>query len=365
MLTASVTSFRNHVSLKMAANVGAVSDKRTGDMQLAYEGTWLGHHSGNPINLTEALFAKWAREFKAHGEPLLVDYEHQTMMVGENGKPNPASGHIHDLSIRHGERGAELWARVEWTEAAAKYIRGGEYKSCSIVFMPVVDRVTGKDLGLQLTSVGLTNTPFLEGMAPIQLSFQGAGLMAKNKGAALAVDPTVEEEPAAMADDVTDETPAAELADEPPADDAAEMADEPMASPCADVIGEMMKLSGLDDAALAAKLAENMDEIMGLIGTQVEAVAASAAAPSAEVVALSASVAELKATVAKMATELKVVRDLRPATAMSSLSPEKRANAIDLSAFNPVQKKHYENLLRTRSPEAAYTLVANNPRMAR
>jgi phage I-like protein len=353
---ASVYSYRDRSSLSISANVGAVSAKRVGDMQLAYVGTWLGHHSGQPIELTEKLFQKWVADFTAHGEPLLVDYEHQTMMVQENGKPNPASGHIHEMSIRHGERGAELWARVEWTDAAAKYIRGGEYKSCSIVFMPVTDRVTGKDLGLQITSVGLTNTPFLEGMAPIQLSFQGVGLMAK--------EPMIEEEkPAEMA---ADAPPPAE--DKPEDEAPAELAEDPSQSPLALVMAEMSKLSGLSDAELSAKISENMDKIMSLVGTAVQAVAASATPPAddSRIVALSATVADLSAKIAKMSNTLDVARGLAPVVALSSVGPEPRVkDGVDVSSLNPVQMGHFNNLCKTRSAEIAFKQVSNNPRLAR
>lgn len=339
---------KSHVSILSA--IGDVDDSRTGDIQLAYEGVWKGHHSGQPIKLTEALFSKWVAAFKARGEKLLVDYEHQTMLAHENGKPNPASGHIIGLSIRHGERGAELWGRVTWTLRAADFIRSGEYTSCSIVFMPVVDRVSGEDLGLQITSVGLTNTPFLEGMAPIQLSFQGVGLMD---------EPIVEEKEAALAEDMPVE--------EAPTEEPKEMADPAELSPLAAVMAGMAKTSGKSEAELADAFAANMDAIMQLIGTEVEAVAASATAPRADVVALSAQLSAQADKIAKMETQLRVIAGLKPAVALSSVPNEKRdPKMVDPSALNPVQLGHFNNLLKVgKEPAVALSLVVNNPRMAR
>ena len=342
MGTPAAHTFRtSHVSILSA--IGDVDDSRTGDIQLAYVGVWKGHHSGQPIKLTEALFSKWVAAFNARGEKLLVDYEHQTMLAHENGKPNPASGHIVGLSIRHGERGAELWGRVTWTLRAADFIRSGEYTSCSIVFMPVVDRVSGEDLGLQITSVGLTNTPFLEGMAPIQLSFQGVGLMD---------EPIVEEKEAALAEDMPVE--------EAPAEEPKELADPAELSPLAAVMADMAKTAGKSEAELAEAFAANMDAIMGIIGTQVEAVAATATAPHADVVLLSARIAKLE-------TQLRVIAGLKPAVALSSVPNEKRdPSVVDPSALNPTQLGHFNNLLKIgKEPAVALSLVVNNPRMAR
>ena len=352
MGTAVAHAFKSKASVSILSTIGSVDDTRTGDVQLAYEGVWKGHHSGQPIRLTEALFSKWVKAFTDRGQPLLVDYEHQTMLAHENGKPNPASGHIIALSIRHGERGAELWGRVTWTLRAADFIRSGEYTSCSIVFMPIVDRVSGEDLGLQITSVGLTNTPFLEGMAPIQLSFQGAGLMAD----APIEDP--KKEPAALADDAPPP--------DAPTDEPTEMADPAALSPLAAVCADMAKTSGKSEEELAAAFAANMDKIMELIGTQVEAVAASATAPSADFVALSAQVAAQGATIEKLQTQLKIVSGLKPATSLSSVPIEKKdPGAIDVSALNPVQLSHFNNLAKTREPAVALKLVTSNPRLAR
>lgn len=61
---------------------------------------------------------------------LVVDYEHQTDYVTDNGQPAPAAGWAKELAVRVDG----IWARVEWTEKAAAMIRAGEYRFVSPTF---------------------------------------------------------------------------------------------------------------------------------------------------------------------------------------------------------------------------------------
>jgi hypothetical protein len=88
----------------------------------------------------------------------------------ENNPGNaPAQGWVQDLDIREGADGkAQLWAKTRWLENMRQAINGGQYKWASVVVLfDARDPVTNEDVGALLTSVAVTNTPFVEGMAPL------------------------------------------------------------------------------------------------------------------------------------------------------------------------------------------------------
>lgn len=332
----------------LLSDVGALPASRTTDMHLAYEGEWLGHI--RPVVLTEALFDSWIDGFNKAGRPLPVDYEHQTTRVAENGKPNPLAGRITKLFKTKDQRGAHLWGTTTFTPRAAEYLVSDEYTSCSIVFNPVKDRVSGEDLGLQLTSVALTNTPFLDGLEkPVLMTFQpNEAPMAE-----IEIETKEDEKELAAPDATSEEKPAEEPAAEAPA------VNEEKMSALSESIAAMRKLTGMDDDQLAGALASNMDKIAGVLGTQ-----ASLSAPKDEsAVALSAIQAELAA----LKTELSVVRGLVPApTSLHSVEPNAK-HVVSLSAFNDRQKFHF-NTLKTHygyDDAKAFDTVNRNPRMAR
>lgn len=100
--------------------------------------------------------------FRAHKTPLVIDYEHQTMLAEENGQPAPAAGFVRDMEWREG---SGLWLKVELTPRARRYIAKGEYRYFSPVFR--FDERTG--VVLELLMGALTNNPALDGMAPLEL----------------------------------------------------------------------------------------------------------------------------------------------------------------------------------------------------
>ncbi|RUQ13261.1 phage protease [Aeromonas dhakensis] len=96
--------------------------------------------------------AKLIDMFKNMGLPLVIDYEHGQELKAPEGEEAPAAGWIEDLELRDGE----LWARVSWTERAAKAINSREYRFLSPAF--------AYDASMQilgLSSVALTNKPNL------------------------------------------------------------------------------------------------------------------------------------------------------------------------------------------------------------
>lgn len=96
--------------------------------------------------------------FRAKKNPMVVDYEHQTVLTKDNGKPAPAAGWVHDLEWREGKG---LFAvGVKWTDAAKASIQADEYRYISPVFN--YDKLTGAVL--RLHNAALTNNPALDGM---------------------------------------------------------------------------------------------------------------------------------------------------------------------------------------------------------
>ncbi|NUZ08939.1 phage protease [Piscinibacter koreensis] len=105
----------------------------------------------------------------AASTPIVIDYEHQTMLAPENGKPAPAAGWITHVEWRVGQG---LFSRVDWTAAARQRIAAKEYRFIS----PVIeyDRATGQITGLH--NAALTNFPALLGMQPVVAQLRaGAG----------------------------------------------------------------------------------------------------------------------------------------------------------------------------------------------
>ncbi len=109
-----------------------------------------------PFVVDEPAMAEAVRRFRERGPDMVVDYEHQTEMDTEA----PAAGWITDL-IDRGREG--LWAVVEWTQRAARYLANREYRYYSPVFLisPESRRL------VELLRVALTNAPRLNTIRPI------------------------------------------------------------------------------------------------------------------------------------------------------------------------------------------------------
>lgn len=108
-------------------------------------------------------FEAMKAQIAQRGVDLVVDYEHQTLA----GTQAPAAGWVKELMLE----GGQIKARVEWTPRAAEYLANKEYRYLSPVI--TVRKADGKATGLH--SLALTNTPAIEGMAPIvnSLTFEG------------------------------------------------------------------------------------------------------------------------------------------------------------------------------------------------
>lgn len=174
-----VPNHPGRVALRALLPLVAENSDRTW-VQFAYEGPFKGHHSG-PFEFTPELFQQVLRNFNANPNPTPLNYEHP--QYDKDGQPVPAAGWVHELRLKNGDKGVELWGLVEFTKRGASFIREGEYRFCSVVIdFASLDRVSGEDIGAELLEVGLTNVPFLTGMQPIRLSRRHGVRLTKGVG---------------------------------------------------------------------------------------------------------------------------------------------------------------------------------------
>ena len=109
-----------------------------------------------PWLLTEANARAIIAMAAARSTDIVIDYEHQTLLAEQNGKPAPASGWIDPRSLEYRDDG--LYGRVSWTAPARQAIDADQYRYLSPVFP--YDAETGEVL--DLLHVALTNTPAID-----------------------------------------------------------------------------------------------------------------------------------------------------------------------------------------------------------
>ena len=118
-LAQAISAATNEIQLFPAGEFAAV-DGRPTDVE---GGKWI---------LNAALATVLVEQVAAAKTPLVIDYEHQTLLTTENGKPAPAAGWFSQVEWREGEG---LYAvGVEWTDSAAAMIEKKEYRFISPVF---------------------------------------------------------------------------------------------------------------------------------------------------------------------------------------------------------------------------------------
>jgi len=150
---------------------------REGWTQIALTGKFLGHWQG-PFELTEDDLAVMVENKNRFVNPILFDYGHESVW----NSAALASGWGHEFEI--GKKGQALYSNTEWTDEASSRIRAGELKYISPVIMfSTIDPYTGDDLGPSIWTVGLLNTPFLDGMDPVEIGGQIAASRQANDGA--------------------------------------------------------------------------------------------------------------------------------------------------------------------------------------
>lgn len=173
-------------SISMGDDATALADRNAPVwIQVAKCGAFKGHPAGE-FELTPQIFDQMVANFLAtDNRRIPIDFEHASEAQATDGSVPvtgaPAQGWIIDLK----NRGADgLWGLVQWLEPAREYIKQGQYR----YFSPAIrfnsrDRVTGKPIGARLTSGGLTNSPFLDGMQPlVARDFDSSPMAANDTG---------------------------------------------------------------------------------------------------------------------------------------------------------------------------------------
>lgn len=153
---------------------------------LAYTGEFLGYRGGDqPFAFTVDHFNAMVANFRAHpaycsdalgvgcGQVVPFDFDHASELYPADGSMPvtgcPAQGWVLELECRSGASGGfELWGLCDFHEPAKTYVREGRYRWVSIACaFESVDPVSGQQQGCLLTSVALTNRPFLQGLPQI------------------------------------------------------------------------------------------------------------------------------------------------------------------------------------------------------
>lgn len=139
-------------------------------VQIFEEGEWVHPVRGKFI-VTEEKIDEIISNKSENDIP--IDYQHGSSSNSTDPEMSKAAGWIKKLFKKTTDAGKELWAIVEWTEQAAQYIINGEFKYISPSYLEnAEDHKTGKYIGGKLYAAALTNTPFIEGMAPVHARAQ-------------------------------------------------------------------------------------------------------------------------------------------------------------------------------------------------
>lgn len=147
-------------------------------VQVAQEGMFLGHSEG-PFDLTPEIFAEFIENFHLHpsylagpdgvGAARVIPWDfHHTSEIKDPAiaiQGAPAQAWVLEFDVRAGDGGAGLWALTDWLEPAGGYVREGKYQWASIAFCDsYTDPVSGEVRGSYISSIALTNDPFIQGM---------------------------------------------------------------------------------------------------------------------------------------------------------------------------------------------------------
>lgn len=163
-------------------------------VQVAYTGKFKGHWQGE-FEFTEATFNQVVANFRKHPaykagattasaetiangdyDVVQYDFEHASEQNPTEGDIPaigvPAQGWVMELEVRKGSDGkSQLWAFSRFLEPAATYLAEKKYRWTSVaILFDAHDPVTGKATGARLTSIAITNHPFLQALPAIAAS---------------------------------------------------------------------------------------------------------------------------------------------------------------------------------------------------
>lgn len=157
-------------------------------VQVTREGNFPGYMGGTqPFAFTRKDLDDMVANLKTHpsyklegGQPtgrvIPWDFNHASEYEATSGdlplSGAPAQGWTLDMEVRNGADGkAELWALTQFLEPAKTYVKTGAYQWASVaVAFNAVHPETARNVGALVTSIALTNTPFVEGMEQLVAS---------------------------------------------------------------------------------------------------------------------------------------------------------------------------------------------------
>jgi len=180
-------------------------------IQIATAGSYKGHHSG-PFEMTSAVFEEISRNFHRHpsfkqgpggygvADVIPFDWRHASEKSPAEGGAlaivtQAAQGWATDLQVRTIPVAAKdgtgrptidtrptLWALGRMLEPAKTMIKEGRIKWTSVAIWPdTPDPVTGENMGTYLSSIALTNDPFIQGMYAIAADRSAAPVLASSR----------------------------------------------------------------------------------------------------------------------------------------------------------------------------------------
>ncbi|MFZ0961663.1 MAG: phage protease [Terriglobia bacterium] len=181
-------------TFNFVSQLSAVPAEGLARIPILVTGNWV--KSGREVSFTRNELSQAVENFqKLANHDLNVDYDHACEdLERAAGEPTPSAGRIlaldepeefksdvrspksEDAGSRTSDSGPRfiLYGRYEPTDRARKLIKSREYRYVSAAFAKdYPDRKTGESQGLTLTSVALTNQPFLDELPEIWLSISG------------------------------------------------------------------------------------------------------------------------------------------------------------------------------------------------
>ncbi|TVO57536.1 phage protease [Denitromonas halophila] len=141
-----------------------------GELQILPAGefrSWDGRPEKAPAwRIDAAIAGRVIAELRSRINPIVIDYEHQTLLAEKNGQPAPAAGWIDPADVEWREGVGLVARRVRWTPRAAQMVDADEYRYFSPVFEHA--ELSGDVVALRMGA--LTNNPGLDGMAAVALT---------------------------------------------------------------------------------------------------------------------------------------------------------------------------------------------------
>lgn len=165
-------------------------------VHVAVEGTYLGYRGGaQPFAFTRQSFEQAVTNIHTHpayragpagegvADVIPWDFNHASESNPTEGElPTagaPSQGWTRDLKIVDANGKAHLYALTRFLEPARSYVKAGQYKWSSVAAtFNGIDPITGQSVGMVITSIALTNTPFIEGMEQLAASKRGTQVQA-------------------------------------------------------------------------------------------------------------------------------------------------------------------------------------------